>query len=372
MRIVINALAYKPNSTGIGLMILELFGRYAQRTGRACDVLLCADAPDFPVGANTRLIRIPVRYGQGLKRMAYQLFQMGPKNCKDALLLTTDAKTPFFLPKSCKLLTHVSDLGLYHIPQAYQASRVLLWRLQYRYILRRAKRFLTVSEFTRRDMVNLFGLKSEQIDIVPSACSPLMKRVEDERTLEQVRAAYALPERFVLFVGSANPRKNLRRTIEAYDRFREQSELSHVLVIAGEQGWKFSREKTLEGIRHREDVRFIGFVPDEHMSALYSAADAFLFPTLYEGFGVPVLEAQRCGVPVVASQSGSLPEIAGDAAVLVDPDDPQSICDGLRSVLEDEALARELVRKGYENEKRFSWDESAKRLEEIIEREFMS
>lgn len=369
MKTVINALPYKNNSSGIGVMIRELFGAYAAASELPCQVLLPGDAPEFPAGERTELVRIPWKHGQGLRRIFFQSFMMGRRFCRDAVLLTTDSKVPFFLPKSCAPVTLVTDLALYRMPEVYKLSRVLLWRLQYRYLRRRADRYLTVSEFTRREMTAILGIPPEKISVVPCACSENMARVEDPEALAAVREKYGLGPAYILFVGNNNPRKNLERIIRAFDLLKEESGCPHELVIGGEQGWKFDREKALAGIRHREDIRFIGFVADEDMAALYTGASVFAFPTLYEGFGIPVLEAQRCGTPVVTSGCSALPEVAGESAVLVDPYDTADICRGLRRVLEEPGLAETLVSRGRENAARFSWAASAGRLKELLEEE---
>ena len=129
--IVINALQYKPNSSGIGVMIRELFGRYAEKTERHCLVVLPQDGPAFPTGADTELVRVPIDHGQGIRRILFQSFQMGRRYCKDAVLLTTDSKTPFFLPKSCCLVPLVTDLAVFRMPEVYKPSRVALWRLHH-------------------------------------------------------------------------------------------------------------------------------------------------------------------------------------------------------------------------------------------------
>lgn len=368
-KIVINALQYKKNSSGIGVMIRELFSRYASTTRRPCEIVLCRGVTDFPTGKEAVLRRAPCSYEQGFQRIFYQLFQMGPSCCEDALLLTTDAKTPLLLPRSCRVLPLVTDLALYRLPNAYQTSRVLLWKLQYTYLRRRADHFLAISEFTKRELTEILGIPSERIDVVPCACGEHFHRITDTETLQVLREKYALPERFALFVGNTNPRKNLKRLIQAFDKAKSQG-LRHHLVIAGGQGWKFDREKALAGIRHKESVHFIGFVPDENMPALYSAADAFLFPTLYEGFGIPVLEAQRCGTPVLTSNSSSLPEVGGNGALYVDPYDVDGMAEGICRLLTDRTLTAELTERGYQNAERFSWQASAEILDKIVEEEF--
>lgn len=367
--VTINALQFKKNSSGIGVMIRELFSHYTLITSRQCRVILPRDCPDFPASPDTQLIRIPWTYRQGIRRILFQTFSMGKKYGKDTILLTTDSKAPFFVARSCTLVPLVTDLAVFRMPQVYQLSRALWWKLQYRYLCRRADFFLAISEFTKQEMVQMLGIPAEKIHVVPCAASDALAPVEDREQLCRLREKYRLPDRYFLFVGNANPRKNLARIIRAFDRVVESAGIDCHLVIAGGQGWKFSEEDTLRDVRHKDRIRFIGFVEDEDMPALYSAAELFLFPTLYEGFGIPVIEAQLCGTPVLTSNCSSLPEVAGDAAVYVDPYSEESIRDGMVRVLCDPEFARELRQKGFENAHRFSWQHSAQILETIIQKE---
>lgn len=366
MDVVINALQYKKNSSGIGIMLRELFGAYSGLARRQCRIVLPADGPDFPAGPGAEVVRVPWSHGQGLGRMFFQTFQLGRRYCKDAVLLATDSKAPLILPPNCILIPLVTDLAVYRLKEAYQLSRVVWWRLQYRYVCRCADRFLAVSEFTKREMVDILHIPPEKIAVVPCACSSEMRPVADPAALVGLREKYRLPERFVLFVGNFNPRKNLERLIRAFDRAKGEG-LIHHLVIAGEQGWKFDRTAALRGIRHSRDIHFTGYVPDGDMPTLYSAAELFAFPTLYEGFGIPVLEAQACGTPVLTSNGSSLPEVGGEGAVYVDPYDTEGICAGMRHVLDNPEIAQQLVQKGLANVQRFSWQASAERLDEMIE-----
>lgn len=352
-------------------MIRDLFGPYTKIAGHPCQIVLSQDAPEFPADAGAECVRVSCEYGQSARRMFFQTFQFGPRYCKDAVLITTDSKMPLVLPKDCIAIPLVTDLAVYRMKEAYQMSRVLWWRLQYWFARKRANFFLAISEFTKQEMVRIWGIPAEKIHVIPCACSPEMCRVEETERQDALRVKYDLPEHFLLFVGNFNPRKNLERLIRAYDRARDSGEIVHQLVIAGEQGWKFDKQAALQGIVHQDDVRFIGFVPDEDMAALYSAADVFLFPTLYEGFGIPVIEAQSCGIPVLTSNVSSLPEVGGDAAVYVDPYSVENICEGIVRIVSDTSLAQELRQKGYENAKRFSWEKSAAKLRTVIEREIM-
>lgn len=350
-------------------MIRNLYGAYTGVTQHKCRVIVPQDSPEFPVNGQSEIIRIPWNHRQNFRRIFFQAFAMGRRYCQNAVLLTTDSKCPFFLPKSSTLIPLITDLAVYRMPEVYQRSRVFLWRLQYRYVRRRADFFLAISEFTKKEMVELWHIPPEKVHIVPCACSPVLTRETSQERLSELREKYDLPEQFILFVGNSNPRKNLTRLIRAFDRAKTEGDLPHQLIIAGEQGWKFDREQVVRGIQHRKYVRFISFVSDEDMSALYSAASLFAFPTLYEGFGIPVLEAQACGVPVLTSKCSSLPEVGGEGAFYVDPYDVESISDGIRAVLTDPVLAEKLVQQGLENVKRFSWKKSAQRLDEIIEKE---
>ncbi len=366
MKAVINALQYKKNSSGIGILLRDLFGSFTGVTQRYCQVILPHDSPDFPASPAAEVIRVPWSHGQHLRRMFFQTFQLGRKYCKNAILLTTDSKVPFFLPKSCFLVPLVTDLAVYRLRETYQLSRVVWWRLQYRYVCRRAKLFLAISAFTKEEMTEILHIPPEKIKVVPCACSPEMEPIMDTARLANLREKYHLPEHFVLFVGNFNPRKNLERLIRAFDRAKEEG-IPHQLVIAGEQGWKFDRDRALQRTKHSEDIRFIGYVPDEDMPALYSAADLFVFPSLYEGFGIPVLEAQACGTPVLTSNGSALPEVGGEGAVYVDPYNIDDISNGILRSLQDATLAENLSKKGLENVQRFSWKKSAIRLNRIVE-----
>lgn len=363
---VINALQYKQQSSGIGVNIRELFGRYVLIADCPSVVVLSKDSPDFPAGQDTVLVRSPYNYSESIPRMLYQSFFLGLKYCKNAVLLTTDSKIPLLLPRSCRVIPLITDLAVFRMSEVYQFSRVLLWKFQYRYLRRRADRILTVSEFTKSDVINILGIPANRITVIPCACAENYCRVEDEAELDALRKKYALPERYVLFVGNSNPRKNLERMMKSFDRASELLSEPYELIIAGEQGWKFDREAALRDIAHPERIRFLGFLPDEDMPALYSAASLFAFPTLYEGFGIPVLEAQQCGTPVLTSNVTSLPEVGGSSVVYADPYDIESIKNGICAVLGDPEKAAELVRLGYENAARFSWQNSAEKLIEFL------
>jgi len=370
MNVVINALAYKKNSSGIGVLISELLFRFTANTSRLCNIVLSQDSPSVtPAGESVKLSYSPYSHQQGIRRILFQSLLFGKKFCKNAVLLTTDSKVPFFLPKSCRVVSVVTDLALLRMPNVYQFPRVFIWRLQYRYLLKKATRYIAISQFTKDEMVELLHIDADKIDVVYCAADACYRRVEDPAALQAVREKYSLDQPFILFVGNANPRKNLCRLIRAFDLAKEKGDFPYQLILAGEYGWKFDREQAMEGVRHTADIRFLDFVADEDMPQLYSAASLFAFPTLYEGFGIPMIEAQQCGVPVLAGNVSSMPEVGGaDSAYYVDPESVEDISRGLRAVLLNQALSEQLVARGYENAKRFDWAASAKQLNTIIEK----
>ncbi len=367
-KIVINALQYKSNSSGIGIMMKEWFGPFTEVTRRNCEIVIPKNNPEFNCSSRVKLIEAPYTYDEGIKRIAYQSFRLGSKYCNDAILLTVDSKVPFILPKNCHVVPIVTDLALFRMGEAYQISRVLLWKKQYKYLRKRAERFIAISEFTKSEMMDILGIPSEKIDVIPCAASEKLAKVTDEDTLAKVRKHYNLNKPYILFIGSLNPRKNLERLIQAFDKMKNETDLPHELVIAGGLGWKFDESEVFKDVKAKDAIHSIGYVSDEYKAALYSAAELFAFPTLYEGFGIPVIEAQQCGTAVLTSNVSSLPEVGGDAAEYVNPYDVDDISAEMTKLLKDNEYREALVEKGYLNAKQFSWERSAVELNEVIEK----
>ena len=369
MKVVINALAFKKNSSGIGVLISELLVRFCEKSKRQCQIILSQDSPQVTLtGKQIHTVYSPYSHKQGIRRILFQSLFFGRKFCKNAVLLTTDSKVPFFLPKSCRLVPVVTDLALFRMPEVYQRSRVLIWRLQYRYLRKKAARYIAISQFTKNEMVELLHIDADDIDVVYCAADKRYIAQTDPDTLQATRDTYADGKPYLLFVGNANPRKNLARLMQAFDLAKEQGDFPYLLLLAGEYGWKFDREAAMSGLQHAQDIRFLDFVSDADMPRLYSAASLFAFPTLYEGFGIPIIEAQRCGVPVLTSKISSMPEVGGEnSAYYINPESTEEIARGMRAILLDPPFAQSLVARGYENATRFDWGKSAEQLNTIVE-----
>lgn len=348
-------------------MIRELFFLWMDRSERDLHIVVSKDSP-VPEHLEGRVIRSLFLYEEGLKRNFYQSFVLGGRYCKDTILLTVDSKIPLFLPSRCYVIPLITDLAVFRYPETYQKSRVLLWKFQYWILKKRGDHFLAISQATKQDMISILGIPEDKIEIVPCAASGLFQTIPTQEVQQDILQKYNLTTPYFLFVGNFNPRKNLERLLLAFDEVRELG-FEQKLVIVGEHGWKFDQNSALADLKHKEDVIFLGYVLDEEMPSLYRNATAFLFPTLYEGFGIPMIEAQHCGTPVLASVGSCFQEVAGElCARFVDPFDVASIRDGIVFLLEHPTQVQEMVQAGSCNASRFSWEKSAQILEDIIER----
>ncbi len=253
----------------------------------------------------------------------------------------------------------VHDLIFHHLPQHHKPLNRWYLRLTLPLYCRRADHIIAVSEHTRSDLIRLYRLPPHKISVVYEAADPRFVPQPAEAVADILRR-YGLPERYLLFVGTIEPRKNLPRLLSAFERLYAQR-LTDALVIVGKRGWLYDDFfAALERSPARAAVLMPGFVPDDDLPALYTGAQALALPSLYEGFGLPALEAMATGTPVVCSDRASLPEIVGDAGVLVNPLDVDAISDGLRRVLCEPDLRSQLRERGLAQASRFSWDESAR------------
>jgi glycosyltransferase involved in cell wall biosynthesis len=224
---------------------------------------------------------------------------------------------------------------------------------------RRAGHIISVSEQSKRDVIEAYGIPPERITVIYEAADPRFCPQPAE-TVAAARARYGLPDRYLLFVGTIEPRKNLGRVLTAFERLHAEG-LTDALVIVGKRGWLYDDFfARLEGSPAKLAVIFPGFVPDADLPAVYAGAQALAFPSEFEGFGLPVLEAMACGAPVVCSNTSSLPEVTGDAAVLIDPLNVDALTEALRRVLSEPSLAADLRGRGLAQAARFSWDRAAK------------
>jgi len=268
----------------------------------------------------------------------------------------------------CKSVVTIHDCIHLRFPQylpsrlGYAYARSSLWMATHR-----SSRIMTVSEASKRDILEYYNVPRTKIDVIYNGIDERFGETPPEDDVAGVRERYQLNDPFVLYVGTIKPHKNLERLIEAFHLLRRSSDFEQVkLVIIGDEITKYA---ALRHAVHRhklhKHVRFFGFVPQRTLAIFYRLAAVFVFPSLYEGFGLPPLEAMASGAPVITSNVSSLPEVVGDAALLIDPLQPAEIADAIARVLTDKTLRDDLCRRGLERAQHYSWERSIRRVHEI-------
>jgi glycosyltransferase involved in cell wall biosynthesis len=275
----------------------------------------------------------------------------------------TNSVAPCWTP--CPSVLTIHDMTLWLLPKYHPRRRILAMRPFIPFAARRAKAIIAVSASTKRDVVRTLNVPEKKVHVIHEAAAPHFRPVP-RTTLDGVRQRYGLPASFILYVGTIEPRKNLPRLLAAFDIVRRSGYSSHGLVLAGSRGWgESSVLSSMERLGLNGSIQVLGYVPSDALVALYNLADALVFPSHYEGFGLPVMEAMACGTPVVTSPNGSLAEIAGGAAELIDPTDPESIAAGLQRVLADSQRRAEMRTAGLARAAQFSWSRVAAQTGEL-------
>jgi glycosyltransferase involved in cell wall biosynthesis len=368
--------------TGTEHYTYELLAALAQRDQQDRYTLYFNQPPAElpPLGANFGLRRIPFPRLWTHLRLSAELLAHTPDTLfVPAHVLPLGAP----LPRRLRTVVTIHDMGYLHFPAAHTPAHRLYLRLSTLWSARAATHLIAISGATRDDLVRFTGARPDKIAVVHHGLAQRFRPVADRAAIAQAQARYGIREPYFLYVGTVQPRKNLVRLIEAFAQARtedggrrtEEANASVLrppssvpqLVIAGKRGWlteAIERRAAELGVGDR--VVFAGYLPDDDVPALLSGALAFVFPSLYEGFGMPVLEAMACGAPVLAANTSSLPEVAGDAALLVDPTDSGAIAAGLARLAGDAALRAELRERGLARAAQFTWDRCATETLKIL------
>ena len=286
--------------------------------------------------------------------------------CPPDVLFVPAHVLPLFRPRASIVTVH--DLGYLYFPQAHPWRQRVYLDLSTRWNTQVAAHILADSEATKSDLVARYNALPDKITVAHPGRDETLGPVRDPAEIEAAKASCGIDGDYFLYVGTLQPRKNLARIISAFAALKLKAAPCPVLVLAGKRGWLYDdlfaqvRRQGLEG-----KVLFPGYISDKDKAALMSGALAFVFPSLYEGFGLPVVEAQSCGCPVIASTTSSLPQVAGDAALLVDPHDVAAITAAMQRVAGDPALRERLVERGFVNARRFSWTACARTVLGAVE-----
>ncbi|HKP36878.1 MAG TPA: glycosyltransferase family 1 protein [Pyrinomonadaceae bacterium] len=315
--------------------------------------------PNFKVKQtfpHTPLVRIPLTLSAALRRRRVDV-------------LHVQYTAPPFAP--CPVVATIHDLSFEHLPETFKRRSRAQLQLTVRHTVRRARQILTLSEFSRRDIIKTYDMDPARVFVTPAAAPPHFAPVSNSTELRRIRTTYGIRRDYILALGSIQPRKNLVRLIAAYSslrRLRPELPLPQ-LVLAGKRGWL--EKDILRAAAESElsrDILFIGYVPEEDLPGLYSGAVCFAYPSYFEGFGLPVVEAMQCGAPVIAGNRTSLPEVVGDAGLMVDPFSEDEFAQALARLIEDPGYRDDLRVKGIERARAFNWHTTARLTLQAYER----
>jgi glycosyltransferase involved in cell wall biosynthesis len=279
--------------------------------------------------------------------------------------------SPDFIPpfrRNCESVITIHDLAFLLYPH-FLTKESARYYGQIDQAVRRTDHIIAVSESTRQDTIKLLGVPERKITVIHEAANPIYRRIDADEARRHVVKTYGLDQRYILFVSTIEPRKNLPGLLQAYRKLLDDYKCPERLVLAGSPGW-LSEEvyQMVETLRLDDHVRFLGRVPSEHLVYLYNAAQLLVHPSFYEGFGLPPLEAMTCGTPAIVSNVSALPEVVGDAALLIDPHDIEGLTVAMWRALTDEDLRASLIAKGFKRAQMFSWERAAQETLDVYRR----
>jgi glycosyltransferase involved in cell wall biosynthesis len=269
----------------------------------------------------------------------------------------------YMAPPVCpsRAVVSVHDIAFERYPQFFPPADVAYLRRWVPFTAHHVSAVLTLSEFSKQHIVRRYRVPPEKVVVAPCAADPMFHPLHDAVRLAAVRARYGTGESFILCVGNLQPRKNLKTLIDAYVRLRRTNATQHRLVLVGKKAWLYDDIfAAARASGYSDELIFTGYVPDEDLVALYNAADLFVYPSIFEGFGLPPLEAMACGTPVVTSNTSALPETVGDAALTVDPLDVEGLARAIARVLGNANLRAQLSARGMQRAATFSWETTAR------------
>jgi glycosyltransferase involved in cell wall biosynthesis len=344
-------------SAGVSRYIANLLAHLPEVDPASEYVAYLGDARIAAPGWERRLSRWPTQRPPARILWEQTVQPLAARRDRLALLHAPVYVGPWLSP--CPLVVTVHDLSFFLYPELFKrGNRTYLQTLTRRTVVQ-AERIIADSESTRRDILSVLGTPADRVVVVPAGVGAEMRPDADPDALRALRARRGLPERLVLFVGTLEPRKNLPRLLEAWSLLQQRG-CAHTLVIAGGKGWYYADiEATVQRLHLAESVLFPGYVPDEELPLWYNAAELFVYPSLYEGFGLPPLEAMACGTPVITSNAASLPEVVGEAAVIVDALDADALATAMATLLGDAELRSRLRAAGLARARGFSWRATA-------------
>jgi glycosyltransferase involved in cell wall biosynthesis len=369
MRIAIDATSIPRKPAGAGVYAIELVRALAGREDRRDGYAVFTRGPWFDqIVASLPNWRIErVSNESRLRRLAWEQFELpGLLNQFGIDVLHSTHHSLPLRSAGVRRVVTIHDVTFFRIPQRYPPVRRFYMQATTRLASRVADGIIVPSQAVRNDVARVLHVGEEKLHVVYEAPGPQYAPMHREGA-SAVARRYGLDLPYILSVGSLEPGKNRARLIRALHELRGEG-VAHQLAVVGQPAWKHEHEASLvEQLGMERQVRFLGYVPEEDMPALYNAASIFAFPSLYEGFGLPVIEAMACGVPVLTSNVSATAEVAGDAALLVDPRSTAEIRDGLARLIADADLRETLARRGLARAEEFSWRRAAEETHAVYE-----
>lgn len=322
-------------------------------------------APELLAGIDFRLTSLPTR--NPWARIFWEQLLLPLHLARDGIEM--QHSLGFILPllSTCPGVVTVFDLGFVLFPQAHKPWRRIYLNTMAKISAQKAKRIIAISQSTRNDLQKVWGIPKEKVTVVYLGVENEFYAPSNKAMIARLRRERGLPEKMILTLGTIEPRKNLSTLLAAYAQLKRNG-LPHTLVIAGAPGW--GAEEVYAQVEHlglRGKVLFSGYLPSSELPLWYRAAELFVYPSLYEGFGLPPLEAMAAGSPVIVSRSSSLPEVVGEAGISVDPQDSEDLAAAMAKVLKDGGLQEEMRAKGKEQARKFSWERTAKETVAVYE-----
>ena len=361
MRIGIDATALPPQPVGAGNYIIQLIRALALTESDHEFVVFAqprgADLIELPEENPVEWVIVEERT-PGSRLIWEQL--LFPNLVRDSgidLLHSMHYTRPISLP--CKSVVTFHDMTFFLSPELHTWARRIYFPKIMKTSARRADQLIAVSNSTRNDLIKILNVDPHRVSTTQLGVTPGYMPIDDDVEKQRIIKKYGLPEKFILYVGLVEPRKNLQILIQAYKRLREDDS-KYVLILVGRFGWM--HEEVVNQVRElnlEDAVRFLGYVPQQDLPLIYNLASLFVYPTLYEGFGLPVLEAMACGVPVITSNISSLPEIVGEAGLLTPVNDLETLYQTMVRALTDKSLRQDLISKGIKRAAEFSWSKTA-------------
>lgn len=301
-----------------------------------------------------------------LKTYAWYPFLVIKLRDHDLDVIHNPGQVPTFLKFKQKYIITIHDLTPFITPKESKFGRPLIYKLFFPRTLKTADKIIADSNSTKQDLIRYFNIPEEKIKVILLAADEKFKPLNKEE-IDEFKQEYNLNFPFILYVGTLEARKNILTLIRAFYTLKKKG-INHKLVITGKKGWKYKELfGTIDNLNLQNDIIFTGYVPEEDLPALYNAAELFVYPSIYEGFGLPPLESMACGTPVITSNTSSLPEVVGDAGIMVDPYDVDGLADAMYEVLSIDGLREDMIKKGLERAKMFSWKKCAMETLKVYE-----